>query len=89
VTHQHDTDGPLKETAAEVRQGPMGRPVAWVLGASLVLAALAFMYFMSTDIENPPPSLGVTNGQTPSTDAVPNNTEPQRLDAPSPSNPQQ
>ena len=89
MSYPQDRDGPRKETAAEARQGPMGRPVAWVLGASLVLMVLAFFYFMSTDIENPPPSLGVTEGQTPSTDAVPNNAEPERLNAPPPSNPQQ
>lgn len=89
MTHQQNRGGPPHETAQEVRQGPLGRRVAWVLGASLVLAVLGFFYFMSTDIENPPPSLGVTDGPTPSTDAIPNNAEPERLNAPPPSNPQQ
>lgn len=47
----------------------------WVLGCGLVLAAVAFLYFMTTSVENPPPGLGVDTQTTPSTDAVPNNTE--------------
>lgn len=89
MTDHRDKDGRIEETANEARQGPKGRRVAWVLAGGLVLAVLGLIYFLSTDIENPPPSLGVTPGETPSTDSVPNNTAPSRLDAPPPTNPQQ
>jgi hypothetical protein len=52
-----------------------------VLGGGLVLALVAFLYFMTTSVENPPPDIGVTAPTTPSTDAVPNNAQP------TPSNP--
>jgi len=64
------------ETANEARQGPKGLPVLWVLGGGLVLAVVAFLYFMTTSVENPPPDLGVTAPAIPSTEAVPNNAEP-------------
>src|SRR5688500_10067959 len=60
VTHHQDRDGPLVETANETRQGPKGLPVLWVLGSGLVLALVAFLYFMTTSVENPPPDIGVT-----------------------------
>jgi hypothetical protein len=47
-----------------------------VLGGGLVLALVAFLYFMTTSVENPPPDIGVTAPATPSTDAVPNNAQP-------------
>jgi hypothetical protein len=81
VTH-HDSDGPLRETANETRQGPKGTPVLKVLIAGLVLAGLAFIYLMTTSVENPPGP----GPAGPTSDAVPNNAEPSRLDAP-PANP--
>jgi hypothetical protein len=50
-------------------------PVLWVLGGGLALALVAFLYFMTTSVENPPPDVGI-GAPTPSTDAVPNNAEP-------------
>lgn len=83
MTDQRDKDGPLVETANEVRQGPKGTPVLWVLIAGLVLMGLAWFYFMSTGVEDPPPSIGVQEEPVgPSTDTVPGNTEPGQLDPP-------
>jgi hypothetical protein len=81
VTNQ-DRDGAQVETANETRQGPKGAPVLWVLLVGLGLAVLAFFYFMTTSVENPPGP----GPAGPTSDAVPNNAEPSRLDAP-PANP--
>lgn len=71
-------DEPLTETANEARQGPKGAPALWVLGTSLALAVVAFIYIMSTSMEDPP-GLGAVG---PTSDAIPNNAEPTRTDAP-------
>jgi hypothetical protein len=77
-----DRDGPLRETANETRQGPKGTPVLWVLVIGLGLAVLSLFYFMSTSVEDPPGP----GPAGPTSDAVPNNAEPTRTDAP-PANP--
>ena len=79
-----DRDGPLKETANEVRQGPKGTPVLKVLIGGLILAALAFFYLMTTSMDDPPGP----GPAGPTSDAVPGNAEPSRTDAP-PANPSQ
>lgn len=81
MTHQ-DGDGPLQETANEARQGPKGRPVLWVLVGGLVLCVIALIYLMSTGIDDPPGP----GAAGPTSDAVPGNAEPSRIDAP-PANP--
>jgi hypothetical protein len=62
-----DTDGPTIETANEVRQGPKGKPMLYVLLVGLGLALLALLYFTSTSVEDPP---------GPGTDSVPGSSEP-------------
>ena len=81
MTHQ-DRDGPLEEEANEVRQGPKGTPVLWVLIGGLLLCGIALLYLMSTGIGDPPGP----GPAGPTSDAVPGNAEPSRLDAP-PANP--
>jgi hypothetical protein len=81
VTNQ-DRDGPVVETANEARQGPKGTPVLWVLVIGLGLAVLSLIYFVSTSVEDPPGP----GAAGPTSDQVPNNAEPSRLDAP-PANP--
>ena len=66
------------ETARETRQGPKGTPVLWVLVGGLTLAVLALLFFMSTSVENPPGP----GPAGPTSDAVPNNAEPSRIEAP-------
>jgi hypothetical protein len=46
------------------------------------LAVLSLFYFMSTSVDDPPGP----NAAGPTSDSVPNNAEPSRLDAP-PANP--
>ena len=77
MTHR-DRDGPLIETANETRQGPKGTPVLWVLLVGLSLAVLALFYFMSTSVDDPPGP----GSAGPTSDAVPGNAEPSRMDAP-------
>jgi hypothetical protein len=77
-----DRDGPLEETADEVRQGPMGVPVLWVLIGGLVLCGIVLLYLMSTSIDDPPGP----GAAGPTSDAIPGNAEPSRIDAP-PANP--
>jgi hypothetical protein len=48
----------------------------WVLASGLGLAVVAFIYFMSTSIDNPPGP----GPAGPSSDAVPGNAEPTKLD---------
>lgn len=62
-----DPDGPTIETANEVRQGPKGKPILYVLLVGLGFALLALLYFTSTSVENPP---------GPGTDSVPGASEP-------------
>ena len=73
---------PLVETANETRQGPKGTPVLWVLGGGLALAVAALIYLMTTSVDDPPGPGAVG----PTSDSVPGNAEPSRLDAP-PANP--
>ena len=82
-----DPDGPLVETANETRQGPKGRPVLWVLVAGLALAVIALFAFMSTAVDEPPPSIGVTPEQSPSVDSTPGNVEPTPANPEAPARP--
>ncbi len=86
MTH-HDPDGPLIETAQEVRQGPKGRRVLWVLIAGLILAVIALAFFMMTNVENPPPSIGVTPDQGQGSVSTPATTEPAPADPATPVQP--
>lgn len=83
MTNQdRDRGGPHVETANEARQGPKGTPVLWVLVVGLGLAVLSLIYFVSTSVDDPPGP----GPAGPTSDQVPNNAEPSRLDAP-PANP--
>ena len=77
---EHDA-APIK-TTTEARQGSRGLPTLWVLIGGLALAILALLYFVSTDVENPPPSPTDNTSVGPSSDGTRNNAEPSRLDSP-------
>jgi len=83
VTDHRDRDEAVVETAEEARQGPKGKPVLWVLVGGLALAVIALLYFVSTGVDEPPPAIGVQDQPVgPSSDTVPQNTEPGQLDPP-------
>ena len=83
--HRSNEDkGPVKSATA-ARQGAKGTNVLLVLLGGLALAVLALLYFVNTDVEQPP-AASVESPNTPSTDATPNNAEPSRMDSPPPAN---
>lgn len=81
TNHLPEHDAAPTKTPTEARQGSRGLPTLWVLIGGLALAILALLYFVSTDVENPPPSPTQENSVGPSTDGT-NNAEPSRLDEP-------
>jgi len=86
VTDYRSNDPAPEKNATQARQGARGTPVLWVLGGGLALAIIAMMFFMSTSVDNPPPAPIEPAPVGPTSDAVPNNAEPTRIDAP-PANP--
>jgi hypothetical protein len=53
---------PEKLTPTEARQGNKGKPVLYVLIAALALAVIAmFVLVGGTDVQNPPPDIGVVD----------------------------
>jgi hypothetical protein len=50
----------------------------WVLAFGMGLAVLALFYFMTTSVDDPPGP----GAAGPTSDAVPGNAEPSRIDAP-------
>jgi hypothetical protein len=79
--HRSNEDKAPVKSATAARQGAKGTNVLLVLLGGLALAVLALLYFVNTEIERPP-AASVNSPNTPSTDAVPNNAEPSRMDSP-------
>ncbi|WP_229729492.1 hypothetical protein [Agaricicola taiwanensis] len=49
-------------TPTEARQGNKGKPVLYVLIAGLILMGIALFYLVGgTDVQNPPPDIGVVD----------------------------
>ncbi|RCW78831.1 hypothetical protein [Phyllobacterium bourgognense] len=76
MVNQRTPDNNVKETAREARQGPLGKPVLWVLIGGLLLALFAWggaeMFGESTDNKAMQGQNAPTTGQNkPSDQATP------------------
>lgn len=82
MTYQPPERDAAVKNPTQARQGSRGRPMLYVLGGGLALAILALLYFVSTSVEDPPPSPVAEQPVGPSTDGNAGTAEPSRLDAP-------
>jgi hypothetical protein len=82
VTYQPpEHDSAAVKNATEARQGARGRPVLWVLLVGIGLMVIALLYFMSTDVSDPPPNPVAEEPVGPSSGGA-GTPEPSRIEEP-------